>query len=53
MKRGGKPIEVPYGCLFLAYDEWSYVQHFITKLSDLADGDVQVTKMRVMHQPAR
>ena len=25
MKRGGKPIEVAYGCLFLACDESSYV----------------------------
>jgi NAD(P)-dependent dehydrogenase (short-subunit alcohol dehydrogenase family) len=25
MKRGGKPIEVAYGCLFLASDEASYV----------------------------
>jgi NAD(P)-dependent dehydrogenase (short-subunit alcohol dehydrogenase family) len=25
MKRGGQPIEVAYGCLFLASDESSYV----------------------------
>jgi 3alpha(or 20beta)-hydroxysteroid dehydrogenase len=25
MKRGGKPIEVAYGCLVLACDESSYV----------------------------
>ena len=25
MKRGGKPSEVAYGCLFLASDESSYV----------------------------
>lgn len=25
MKRGGQPVEVAYGCLFLASDESSYV----------------------------
>lgn len=25
MKRGGKPIEVAYGCLYLASDEASYI----------------------------
>ena len=34
MKRGGKPIEVAYGCLFLASDEASY----ITGQTHLVDG---------------
>jgi NAD(P)-dependent dehydrogenase (short-subunit alcohol dehydrogenase family) len=25
MKRGGKPIEIAYGCLYLASEEASYV----------------------------
>lgn len=37
---------------FEAHNAMPYVQEFLAKLPDLATGDVQVTKMRVLQQSA-
>lgn len=38
---------------FEAHNATPYVKEFLARLPELALGDVQVTKMRVLHQPAR